>query len=613
MFLSFLKKLRSFLKESHFVKDVYYFFRKSFSSLKSKLRSDNSMNDDKRLILDNNKGKLPTIEQLKQIKHFLSLKEKRILIIFISLAIISLSLFLGKIFWNFLIEVPRYGGEYTEGVVGSISYINPLLSQTNDVDRDISKLVFSGLFRMNNDGELEKDLISGYEISDDQKTYTFTLKDNIYFHDDTKLIPEDIEFTLTSIQDQSFNSPLYKTFKGIVYEKVSDNSFRLILTEAFSPFLSTLTFGILPSHLWQNIPAGNSGLTELNKKPIGTGPFQYKSFKKDSSGKIIQYTLYRFDDYYGKKPYLKIINFKLFDDTDTAIEYLKSGRINGIGFLSQDNLSKVEDLNSINIHTFDMPRYTALFFNPKNQELLKDKNIRQAISLAINKKELAQEAEISEKEAYGPLDFIINPGTDEYDIKKSAELLKSAGWSLEDGTLKKGDKKLELTITSVDNAEYIKILQYIKRQWGKIGIVTNLEIIPKDKITSQTIEPRNYQILLYGQILSYDPDPYPFWHSSQVVTGLNLSIFADKDIDSILESARTTTLFDERIKKYEEFQKILKDQYMSIFLFRPTYNYPVSKNIKGVDGKIVYLSSDRFSNIYNWYIKTKKTFKTKNN
>ncbi len=257
-----------------------------------------------------------------------------------------------------------------------------------------------------------------------------------------------------------------------------------------------------------------------------------------------------------------------------------------------------------------MPRYTALFFNPKNQELLKNLKFRQALSFSVNKEELAIEIGSNESEAYGPLDFVIKPGEDVYDIGKSAELLKELDWEMgEDGFLMKDEDKLELTITSVDNSEYIKILQYIKKQWEKLGIITNLEIIPKQKIATQIIEPRDYEILLYGQILSYDPDPYIFWHSSQTKVGFNLSIFANKEIDEALEEARKLNSFEERLEQYQEFQKVLKDEYLALFLFRPTYHYPVNKKLKGIETQIIYLPADRFSNVANWYLKIKKSFK----
>jgi peptide/nickel transport system substrate-binding protein len=564
--------------------------------------------EEEKLLFSLSKKKIPSRQQLKQLKYFLNYKEKRIVYISLFFLVFSVVFLGGRFLWKNLVEVPKYGGEYTEAIVGSIQYINPILSQGNDADRDLSRLIFSGLFKINTNGELENDLVDKYQISEDQKTYIFTLKNNIKWHDGMDLIADDIGFTLNAIQNPEFKSPLYKTLQGVGYEKISENSFKLILAEPFSPFISTLTFGILPMHLWESINPENSTLTELNKKPIGTGPFMYKSFRKDSSGNIKQYTLVNFKEYYGKRAYLKRIILKLFANSEMALESLKNNQVQGVSFLSQDNYKDVVASENFNVYDFNMPQYSALFFNLKQQELLKDRSIRRALSLAINKKELAAELGSGLKEAYGPLDFIIDPQEDEYDLEAAAELLKESEWEMKDNFLEKDEKKLEITITSVDNNEYIKILQYIKKQWAKLGIITNLEIIPKQKI-SQIITERDYEVLLIAQILSYDPDPYPFWHSSQTKVGLNLSIFANQNIDDILEEARKITSFEERLKKYENFQEILKKEHIAIFLFRPTYHYPVDKDLRGIDTKVIYLPSDRFSNIENWYLKTKKTFK----
>jgi peptide/nickel transport system substrate-binding protein len=565
-------------------------------------------NDEEKLLFSLSNKKVPSIKQLKQLKYFINYKEKNIIIISLIFLLFSSFLLSGRFLWNKLVEVPKYGGEYTEALVGSIQYINPILSQGNDVDRDLSRLIFSGLFKINTNGELENDLVDKYQISEDQKIYIFTLKNNIKWHDGLDLIADDIGFTLAAIQNPEFKSPLYKTLQGVVFEKISDDSFKLVLAEPFSPFISTLTFGILPMHLWENISPENATLTELNKKPIGTGPFMYKSFRKDSAGYIKQYTLINFKEYYNKRAYLKKIILKLYTSSELALEALKNNQVQGVSFISQDNYKEISNSENFNVYNFNMPQYSALFFNPKKQELLKERNIRRALSLAINKKELAADLGSGLKEAYGPLDFIINPQQDEYDLEAAAELLKEEGWEMKDNFLEKDEEKLELTITSVDNNEYIKILQYIKKQWAKLGIMTNLEIIPKQKI-SQVITERNYETLLIAQILSYDPDPYPFWHSSQTKVGLNLSIFANKNIDDILEEARKITSFEERLKKYDNFQEILKKEHIAIFLFRPTYHYPMDSHVRGVDTKVIYLPSDRFSNVENWYLKTKKTFK----
>ncbi len=567
---------------------------------------------DQKLISNLSDKKIPSLSQLMHVGSFMKLKEKRIFYTFIVIGVFSLLFLIYRGISTYTINVPLNGGEYVEGLVGNIQYINPILSQNNDVDRDLSRLIFSGLFKINNNGELENDLIKDYSVSDDKRQYTFNLKDNIYWHDGVSMNVEDIEFTLYAIQNQSFNSPLYKTFQGVGYEKVSDQSFKLILEEPFAPFLSTLTFGILPSHLWQDIPPENVSLVELNKKPIGTGPYKFFSMKKDSYGYIKQYTLSKFENYYSQKPHISKIIFKFYGDLDQVVDALKGGKILGTSYIPTDVAEKIGDMGHFNLNQLKMPRYSSLFFNPRKLDILKEKKIRQAFNFAIDKNAIAKELNLEGREAYGPMDFLIEPQKDEYSVDKARALFTESGWRDDGGALKKGGKQMQIKITTIDNSDYIKISELIKNQLSSLGISVEVETIDRDRIFSQIIEPRNYQILLYSQILSYDPDPYVFWHSSQIGSGgLNLSIFSDKDIDATLEDARKLNTFEERKEKYVTFQKILKDEAYAVFLFDIPYNYPLNKKVKGFESQVVYSPSDRFFNIEDWYMRSRKVFKTK--
>jgi len=141
-------------------------------------------------------------------------------------------------------EVPKVGGEYTEGLVGSPVYINPIFALANDVDADISKLVFSGLYKYNKNQELEADLITNHGLSEDEKTYTFYLREDAAWHDGEPIVADDVVFTFKIIQDSDFRSPLEPSLRGAEVSKIDDYTFNVVLEEPFAPFLSSLTFGI---------------------------------------------------------------------------------------------------------------------------------------------------------------------------------------------------------------------------------------------------------------------------------------------------------------------------------------------------------------------------------
>lgn len=572
---------------------------------------------DKKLVFSLSKNRFPSWEQFQYIPKYLSRKERLAIRLILFVVFVCL-IFLGVRFYQrHFIALPRKGGSYTEALVGQPKYINPVLAQTNDVDRDISHLVFSGLFKYNEKQELVPDLASGYTISKDQKTYTVTLKQNIKWHNGNALLVDDVLFTVELIQDPDYNSPLLASLKGVVAQKVDDKTIKFTLQEPFSPFLSNLTFGILPAHLWQDTNSTNFALAEYNIKPIGSGPFKFKSLTKDKSGNIKSFTLERNEYYYGQKPYLDKINFKFYPDFATALEAVNNKSAEGISFIPKDSKATADKINSLKKYYLQLPQYTAIFFNQKNK-LLKEKDVRLALSYAVDKNKIL--ADVLDNDGYivnapilkGFLGY--NPAIqgEEYNVEKAKETLDKAGWKMPAGgsVRKKGDAELKFSLTTVDRPEYVQTANILVEAWKSIGASVELNIMNSQRVDIEVIQPRNYEAFLYGEIIGFDPDPFPFWHSSQAVAGgLNLSNYSNKDVDKLLEEARQTTNANERAKFYQDFQAILGQDIPAIFLYSPTYLYGVDKKVKGITVERITMPSDRFNGIEGWYINTKIRWK----
>lgn len=597
----------------------------SFSRQNKKLKKFKRQHElDKYLVTSLNKKKIPSWKQVKYLSKILSRKEKikiRILSAIIVVCLIGLAV---NLYFMATIAVPKPGGQYVEALVGSPQFINPILSQTNHVDIDISRLVFSGLLKYNKNRQLVPDLAESYEVSPDQLTYTFHLRQDVKWHNGESFKADDVIFTFASIQDPQFKSPLSRSFRGIAAQKIDDYTVIFTLKDPFAPFAGMITFGILPENLWYSIPPANADLTELNKKPIGTGPWKFDSFKKDKNGIIKSYTLVRNENYYGEKPYLEKIIFKFYPDSTSAVAGLKNKEVQGIAYLPKQFRSELTKYKNLVYHNLDQPQYTGIFFNQRKNELLKSDYIRQALALAIDKKKIIEDI-------YNNEGRIINepnlPGIDSpEDIKKygynpeqAAGLLENNGWQLtttttEDGinqqVRKKGDWYLEITLTTVDQPQNVQTAELIKSFWEQIGFKTKLNIVGEAKILQDAINPREYQALLFGENMGSDPDPFPFWHSTQNEhPGLNLAIFSNKTVDQLLEEARKTNDWEERKKKYNEFQKIIAEQLPAIFLFNSTYTYPLDKSIKGFDAWGIAVPADRFANLSEWYLKTRRVWK----
>ena len=574
---------------------------------------------DQRLVFGLSSKRLPSFSQIKLLPKFLSKGEKKSIKILGAIILLCLILLGTNFYFTHATLVPAVGGSYVEGLVGVPKYINPLLASYNDVDRDLASLIFNGLLKTNSEGILEPDLAESYQVSPDRKAYTFIIKDGIKWHDGELLTIDDVIFTVASIQDPEWQTQLKSSLGNVQIEKIDEKTVRFSLPEPVNNFLNSLTFGILPEHKWSAIPVANAALAELNKKPIGTGPFKFNSLTKDKNGNIRTLILERNEDYFAKPAYLKEITFKFYGDFESATTALSNKNIQGLSLLPKEYREKVEKNNDLKFYELSLPQYTAIFFNTKKNNILKEVKVRQALAYGINRAlVLAQALDNQGVIINGP----ILPGFVGYhlDIKKydfdqaaAEKLLDEAGWKAETDpvtgkkTRKNKDEILQLTLTTVDKVEYVKTLEIIKGNWETIGVATNINVIGTDKIRTDVIEPRNYDALLFGEIIK--PDPYPFWHSSQVDNpGTNLAIWANREIDTLLEEARSSDNSEDINNKYVRFQDILAEYVPAIFLYNPIHLYPTDKKIKNINLTRINVPSDRFVNIADWYIKTKSKF-----
>ncbi len=555
---------------------------------------------DKKLVYSLSTRKIPNGKQFKHLKKFLSPKEFLVVKICVLLIIIN-AVYLGIVFVKKHLEyVPVAGGEYIEGVVGYPKTINPLYASNRDIDNDLSRLIYSSLFVYDSNGDLVKDLVNDFKIEADGKEYIIQIRDNIKWHNDEELTVDDVLFTFNLIKDQEYRSLLRHSLAGVKAEKIDDQTIKFILSESYAPFPELLTFGILPQGIWENIDSGAAILSELNLKPIGSGPYKFKSLVKNRNGYLKEYHLVVNDDYYNKKPYLKSIVFKFYVSYPEAIKALNDNQVDGLNYLPASEKDQLLAKNSLFFHDLKLSQIVSIFFNSKKQEKLADKKIRQALTSAINKEEIINSLFNNiYYQADGPIlenNFAYNDQIKKYsfDPASAIKILK--------------EQSLEITITVVDVNGNVVLAESVKDYWEKVGVKVNLRTISGDQ-ASEIIKNRDFEVLIYGQTVGGDPDVYAFWHSSQIsAKGLNLASYNNSDVDKLLVEARAETNREERISKYKKFQEKIVDDLPVIFLYSPTYTYLQSKKVKGFAGTTIIESADRFGNVSDWYKKTKKKF-----
>jgi len=522
---------------------------------------------------------------------------------------------------HFTESVPTRGGRVVEGILGEPRLINPLLAPANDADRDLAALIYSGLYRYDGQGQLVPDLAKSFpEITSDGLSYSVTLRDDARWHDGVPVTADDVVFTVQTAQNDDYGAPVpvRAAWKSVTVERASDRVVIFRLRNKYAQFPTNLTIGILPKHLWQDVKPINFPLSELNTKPIGSGPYIFSSLLKDDLGRLLSYKLTANDDFYGGRPNIDTFEFRFFGTEDELIEAFNKNQVDSVGFISGANVGRLKFGARIDLQSLRMPRYYALFFNQNQSKALSDKNVRLALNYAtdrigiINTTLDGKAFLINSPLMGGILDINPNVRAFDFDPDQAASVLKAGGWvaSASDNVLEKGKgNRLELRITTSTWPELAAVAQLVREQWEKLGAKVTVETLPISQL-QQVIKDRSYQALLFGQIMSLDPDPFAVWHSSQRESpGLNLALYSNKTADRLLEEARGTLNPLERAQKYDEFQKVLLEDIPAVFLYSPHYLYGLDRSIHGFETGLISMPSDRFANVVHWYLDTERVFK----
>jgi len=567
---------------------------------------------------------LPTPKKIKILNKIISRKEKFILYLAIIVLVLSLTIWGISYFLSSTEEVPAFGGEITEGMIGQPMYINPILCQSSEVDSSLVRLIFSSLLDYDSQGNLVNELAESYDIEEEGKRYVFKIKPNVKWHDQTDLTTKDIAFTLSLIQDQAFKSPLRGNFQGVRTEIIDNQTIAFILEEPYSPFPNKLTFGILPEHIFKEIGADKFLISDFNLNPIGSGPFEFSSSKKDDKGNILSLQLEANQDYFLGRPFLDRINVNFYPSEEEIIEAYNQKEINAFGFPSYQKINDFKNKKGTSVIISNTPRYFAIFLNETKSIPLADKNVRQALSLLTDRDKII--SEIFGEGAVPVFSPILphfgqyhsiseeNPEKYQFNPQKAEELLDKNGWKKdENGIRKKDDQLLEISLITTEQNDLIKISEIIKKQWEQYGIRVNVQSHSFNDVKQNFIRPREYQAIIIGQeYLGNDPDPYFFFHSSgKKDPGRNISMFDNEEADKILIEARQNQEIEKRKELYKKFEEIFLEESPAIFLFSPNYIYVANSKIKGINNEKLINSSFRFSHIQQWYLKTKRQKKNR--
>lgn len=544
-----------------------------------------------------------------------SLGEKVVFVILLITALLTAFTSIHSVNSLFLTEIPKKGGFFTEGVIGTARFINPILA-FSDTDRDLSSLIYSGLLKVKPDGSLVGDLASDYSISDDGKTYKFNIRENATFHDGTKVTANDVLFTIQKIQDPSIKSPKRASWDGVMVEKIDDKTVQFTLKQAYAPFIENTTLGILPKHIWKDANSDEFAFSQFNIEPIGSGPYKISKVGRNASGIPESISLESFNHYALGMPFINSIKFNFYQNEKTLVEAYKSGAFKTFHVISGETASSLEK-NGSNIVRYPLPQVFGIFFNQNHNPIFAHKEVRLALSTATNRKSIVDQTLHSfGTEAFSliPQGLVkstsINSIADNFKIEDAKAILEKAGWKkntegIYEIKTKTKVETLSFTITTGDAPELKESAEIIKKQWEELGAKVDINVFEMTDLNQTVIRPRKYDALLFGEAVGRELDLYAFWHSSQRNDpGLNISMYTNTKVDKLLEDARITNDPEKRTSLYQQIEKEVLNDVPAVFMYSPDFTYILPKEIKGFSISKIVLPSDRFADIEKWYIET---------
>ncbi len=438
-----------------------------------------------------------------------------------------------------------YGGSIVVGIQNDLDSLDPHLAGSAGTSEVLFN-IFEGLVKPNSEGELIPAVASDYKISEDGMSYTFTLRDGVTFHNGEPVTIEDVIYSIKRCAGmlEGQTEPLVSAYS--VIEKINtpdEKTVELVLSEADTELIGYLTEAILPE-----------GYENQASAPIGCGPFRFVSYAPQQS-----FVMERFEDYWGERPYLDGVEFRIVANTDSAMMELKAGSIDIYPYLTSDQARELSGQFEVLIGTSNLVQ--ALFLN-NAVEPFDDVRVRQALCYTINAQEIMDMVadgygtEIGSNmfPAFGKYYKDLS-GYYEVDLEKAETLLTEAGYP----------NGFEMTITVPSNYQFhIDTAQVIVEQLKQIGITAKIELVEWASWYSDAYRGRQFQSTIIGLDADLAPKALLKRYGSDVKS--NFIGFSDEEYDMVLEEALQAIEDTVKVENYHRLQEILAEQAASVFI-----------------------------------------------
>lgn len=477
---------------------------------------------------------------------------------------------------------------------------NPIYSGTVD-DSYVTDIVFSGLMTNDVQGNPIGDVAKKWEISDDNKTYTFYLNKGVKFSNGEELTAKDVEFTFTAICDPKYDAARTdsvdklvgykeyhegdaKTVSGI--KVIDDYTISFTLTEVKAPALSSdFVYGIMNKTYYGFEKGDTDKLKDLFLKPMGSGPYLFKDYKAGQEASFVSNP-----DYFKGEPKIANVIYKV-TNSETMIQSLSAGEVDMDRVATApENIEMLTSAGFIDMQLYPGNGYGYIGLNIKDEKL-KDVKVRQALTYGLNRAGFIEARYKGYAEVCNaPVSQVSWAYTDdipkyEYSPEKANALLEEAGWiKKDDGFRYKDGKKFEIKWMTYQGSKYVEILiPIVKENWKAIGVDVVAELMEFNTLCTKVYDEQEFEIYNMAWSLSIDPDPSGIFSKKQAeLGGFNPGNWVNEKSEQLMADALKTTDVKVRTKLYKEWLQLFTEEVPYILLDQSKEMWAVSSRVKGI-------------------------------